>query len=371
MEHLSKTWGCDVIRLPVGSHEVETGYVGHLAAELEQLFPVIDAAIAAGVYVIMDVHNHHALRDLGASLNLLEAVASKYGDIPNIIYEVLNEPLLDIWEAVKHYSEQAIDTVRSFAPSAVCLVGTLDWCKDLESPLHNPVDRPNIMYTFHFYSATHKDADRNSLLRALQAELPVFISECGVSEADGDGVPDFNSFDAWLDLISAHSLSWCGWAVNDKMEQASSFEGGMPNGDPWWEEKLTDVGLYFRNRINGYVAKKSGIPYMGFYSSTFGRRTEEAKALSIELRRSVQLPISLLSLALPAIIRNAGTKEYDLFLLWLMHNYRTLDRYVKGIIATEITKFLGEGPLDPQKYWALYRLNDTVKFADVSGKVYI
>lgn len=369
--NLSEVWCSNVIRLPVGSHDVHKGYVDFLESELKQLEPVIDAALDLGIYVIVDVHNHRAVRDKVASMGLLSAVAQKYGDSPNILYEVVNEPLVDSWEGIKTYSEQAIDAVRVFAPNAVCLVGTPDWCKDLESPLRDPVERSNLMYTYHFYAGTHRDAERNALDRAMRAELPVFISECGVSEANGDGAPDFESFDQWLDFISRHNLSWCGWAINDKSEQSSSFESDLPNCGLWSDESLTDVGLFFRNRIHGYTSKQSGIPYMGFYSSPFGRRTKEAATLEKEMDRSLLLPLSLIRVALPSIIRNSGTDNYDLFLLWLMHNYRLLDRDVKNLIALEITKFMGEGSLDPKKYWALFRLNDTVRFASTAGRVYI
>ena len=65
----------------------------------------------------------------------------------------------------------------------IILIGTPTWSQDVDVAAKNPITGyQNLMYTFHFYAATHKDTYRKKLEAAVRAGLPVFVSEYGVCE---------------------------------------------------------------------------------------------------------------------------------------------------------------------------------------------
>src|SRR3712207_7987242 len=50
----------------------------------------------------------------------------------------------------------------------------------------------------HFYAGTHGAELRERTLDALRRGVPIFISECGSSEASGDGKLDVDSWNTWI-----------------------------------------------------------------------------------------------------------------------------------------------------------------------------
>ncbi len=45
-------------------------------------------------------------------------------NIPNVIYEIFNEPDYETWPEVKAYSEEVIKTIRAIDPDNIILVGS-------------------------------------------------------------------------------------------------------------------------------------------------------------------------------------------------------------------------------------------------------
>ena len=57
---------------------------------------------------------------------------------------------------------------------------------DADETINNPVNATNIMYTFHFYAASHQAEYRNELSRAADV-IPMFVTEFGTQTFTGDG----------------------------------------------------------------------------------------------------------------------------------------------------------------------------------------
>ena len=76
----------------------------------------IEAAIQLDMYVIVDWHilsdsNPNLYKE--TALSFFERIASTYGDKPNILYEICNEPNGDTsWDEIKSYSVDVIDRIR-------------------------------------------------------------------------------------------------------------------------------------------------------------------------------------------------------------------------------------------------------------------
>lgn len=370
LSKLAQEWSCNVVRLPIGyDHDSYEGYLGEsgFAEELKLAIQTIGHAVELGLYVILDIHNHYACSiDQEKTIQFLERVSSEYPNSENLLYELCNEPLDCSWSEVKEYSIRAIDRIRKNSPDAVCIVGLLDWGKDLNTAYMDPVPRENVLYAFHFYSGSHRESLSGELESYLRKGFPVIISECGVSQYDGNGDPDFNSFDKWLKILSRYGVSWCGWSINDKEETSSSFVIGYKDMED--EFQLTDTGKFFRDRVSNYRGKPEGLAPNPFYPSPFRGRHEELKILEEISSNCISLPTVLLKRAIRSIIENSNSEDFDLFMLFFIKNYRKLNVDTKKEIeeAVDYSISCSDGREVPN---TLYMLRDTIKYTKTSGKV--
>ncbi len=231
-----KTWGVDVVRAALGV-EPDGGYIDEPEWSATLVYDVVDAAIANDLYVIVDWHSH--------SINLTEAkayfteVATRYKGVPNVIYEIFNEPDYESWVEVKSYSKLVIKAIRDIDPNALILVSSPTWDQDVDIAADDPItEYDNLMYTLHFYAATHKQSLRDKADYALSKGLPLFISECAGMEASGDGDIDEESWEEWRTWADENSLSWVAWSLSDKDESCSMLEAEASDGGAWGSEVL-------------------------------------------------------------------------------------------------------------------------------------
>lgn len=184
--YLSGDWGAEVLRASMGVDLDSACYVYKPEFGIKCVTTVVDAAIENNVYAIIDWHSHNLRQE--EAKEFFAQMATRYKGVPNVIYEVFNEPVEDSWEQVKAYSVEIIKTIRAIEPEAVILVGCPHWDQDIHLAADDPITGyNNIMYTVHFYANTHGQWLRDRTDYALSKGLPVFISECAGMEASGDG----------------------------------------------------------------------------------------------------------------------------------------------------------------------------------------
>ena len=163
-------------------------------------------------------------------------MATRYKGVPNVIYEIFNEPVNDSWEKVRKYSEEVISSIRSIDREALILVGTPHWDQDIHLAADNPVsDEYNVMYTLHFYAASHKAWLRERADYALEKGLPIFVSECAGMKANGDGKVNLKEWNQWLSWMDRHAVSWAAWSIADKDETCSMLYPSAPDAE--WDDK--------------------------------------------------------------------------------------------------------------------------------------
>ena len=185
VDYLVNDWGAQVVRASMGV-ELEGAYLDDPEMGINCVQTVVDAAIENGVYAIIDWHSH-GLRTEEAK-DFFKKMATRYKGVPNVIYEIFNEPVEDSWADVKAYSIEVIKVIRSIEPDAVILVGSPHWDQDIHIAADDPITGyDNLMYTLHFYANTHKQDLRDRGDYALGKGLPLFVSECASMEASGDG----------------------------------------------------------------------------------------------------------------------------------------------------------------------------------------
>ncbi len=251
---LRDDWKCGVVRAAIGV-EPNDGYLQKPEWSTEKAKTVVEAAIKADMYVIIDWHSHN--------INLKEAkaffteMAQVYGKNPHVIYEIFNEPDEESWEEIKAYSVELIETIRAIDPDNIILVGTPRWDQEVHIAADDPITgHDNLMYTLHFYAATHKQELRDKGDYALSKGLPLFISESAGMEATGDGPLNEAEWQKWIDWAEKHQLSWVTWSVSDKDETCSVLLPSASSEGGWKEKDLKKSGIKSRALLRSYAGKK-------------------------------------------------------------------------------------------------------------------
>lgn len=237
----------------------EGGYETNPRLFTDRMHSYIEQASARGMYVIVDWH----MLDPGdPNYNLSRArtffteIAQRHGGKPNILYEVANEPSGVSWSTIKSYAEQIIPVIRAQDPDGVVLVGTRAWSSlgvsegaNENEVVNNRVNATNIMYTFHFYAASHGQSYLDTLSRAAD-RIPMFVTEFGTQTSSGDGANDFNRAQQYLNLMATKQISWVNWNFSDDFRSGAVLTTGTcPNGPYAGTSRLKPAGTWIRDHI--------------------------------------------------------------------------------------------------------------------------
>jgi endoglucanase len=130
------------------------------------------------------------------------------------------------------------------------IVGTPRWSQDVDVAAASPITTdPNVAYTLHFYAATHKQWLRDKAQKAVAAGLPLFVTEWGTCEANGNGALDQAETQTWLAFLNDNHISWANWALNDKDEACSALKPGAGTAGPWPATVLTPSGALIKSLL--------------------------------------------------------------------------------------------------------------------------
>jgi len=226
------------------------GYMTDPAGEKAKLVTVVNACIEAGIYVMIDWHDHSAYDHVNEAVAFFDEMASTYGNLPNVLFETFNEPLNDFnkdnWDTVlKPYHERLVAVIRRHSQNIITM-GTRSWSQEVDEACRNPVQGTNLMYTLHFYAQIHKGELRNKADAAMNMGCPIFISEWGT----GFDVLDLGSAGEWLNWADSHMLSNANWGVYDKEgEQNALLTAGASTQGGWPLSQLTESGRWVRNYL--------------------------------------------------------------------------------------------------------------------------
>lgn len=254
---LKEEMGSQVIRLAMYTANSQGYCTDGSQEELKALIDKgVEAAAATGQYVILDWHilsDGNPTQYQNQAKAFFQEISARYAGNPGIIYEICNEPNgPDVtWSVVKAYAEEIIPVIRANDKEALILVGTPQWDQmETEAEKDPLTDAGNLMYTVHFYAATHKDRQRQDVSVAWQNNVPLFVSEFGITEASGNGSLDEQSGQSWINLLNQDKISRVAWAISDKEESSSIFKPGTDPEHPALSD-LTDWGQWLRKVYTG------------------------------------------------------------------------------------------------------------------------
>jgi endoglucanase len=248
VDQLADAWQATVVRAALG---VENGgYLDSPADDEAKIVAVVDRAIERGMYVIVDWHDYHAPDHQSAAVDFFTRMANEYGASPSVLFEIYNEPTNVNWSAVKTYAETVIAAIRGTGATNLIIVGTPNWSQDVDVAAQSPITGyDDVAYTLHFYAATHKQWLRDKAQKALDAGLPLFVTEWGTCESNGNGVVNEAETKTWLDFLAQHQISWANWSLNNKAEACSALTASTTTMGPWTGSALTASGALVKALI--------------------------------------------------------------------------------------------------------------------------
>jgi endoglucanase len=250
---LRDDWSATAVRAAIAVEP--DGYIAHRRVEMEKAQAVIEAAIGAGIYVIVDWHAHHPHAE--DAERFFAAIAERYGAYPNLIYETWNEPLpeYDWTRDIKPYHQRIIAAIRAYDPDNLIVAGTGTWSQDVDIAAADPLADANLAYTLHYYAGTHRADLREKARAALSRGAALMVTEYGVTEATGDGPIDQAESRLWWDFLEENQISYLNWSIADKVESSAALRPGAAGAGGWPEHMITPSGQFVRAQIRAMNAR--------------------------------------------------------------------------------------------------------------------
>lgn len=241
IDWMTKNLGIDVFRFAMGIESYKANltdlldeaysYKGAPESYLTKVDQMIESAIENDVYIIIDWHSHRAQFETELAQSFFSYVSQKYASIPNVIFEIYNEPVTNSWSTIQTYANAVIPQIRAYTQNLI-LVGT-PFYSQLGS--YGGIDATNLAYVFHFYAASHSVSSFGSkITTAINNGYAVFISEWGTTNADGDGAPSESATAEWTSFMETNRISNCNWSfrhvtttmgASTSSEQSAFFDG--------------------------------------------------------------------------------------------------------------------------------------------------
>ena len=259
---LREEWNANVIRLAMYTAEYGGYCSGGDKDKLKQLIhDGVAYATELDMYVIID---WHILQDQNPNTYKEDAkdffaeMAEKYANYNNVIYEICNEPNGGTsWQDIKSYAEEVIPVIRQYDDDAIIIVGTPNWSQYVDRAAADPITGyDNIMYALHFYAATHTDSLRKTMTTAIDAGLPVFVTEYGICDASGSGAIDEYQANEWVKTMNSYNVSYVAWNLSNKNETSAMISSGCSKISGFSESDLSACGKWVYEMLTGKNAEE-------------------------------------------------------------------------------------------------------------------
>ena len=245
---LRDDWKANVVRAAM--YTADGGYIANPSVK-DKVIESVEAAIQHGMYVIID---WHILNDNDPNIYKTQAIeffqdmATRYGEFPNVIYEIANEPngYANWNDHIRPYAVDVIDAIRQIDPDNLIIVGTGTWSQDIHHAADNPLADDNVMYALHFYAGSHGQELRDRIDYARNKGAAIFVTEWGASQASGNGGVYANETRSWISFLNQRAISWVNWNLADKSESSAALVPGASATGGWTSQQLSDSGRLVR-----------------------------------------------------------------------------------------------------------------------------
>uniref|UniRef100_A0A915LGY3 Glycoside hydrolase family 5 domain-containing protein n=1 Tax=Meloidogyne javanica TaxID=6303 RepID=A0A915LGY3_MELJA len=194
------------VRAAMGVYMFSPGYLTNKNKEKAKIKAVVDAAIANGMYVLVDWHYTSDEIFEEAAKQFFKEMSTEYRGVPNVLYEIYNEPV-----------------IRANDKDAIIICGT---------PCEGGADQL-----------------RKVVEIALKRKFPIFVTEYGLTLGTGDGPINEQQTNLWWNLLDKYGVSYINWSICNKKENSAALKPGSTPKDVWQDSALTNSGRIVKRML--------------------------------------------------------------------------------------------------------------------------
>ncbi len=310
-----KDWGVNVIRVGLEVKDIENTDL------MQDYLNTVDLLIENDMYVIIILWNNQINDNIEIAKQYFSKLAEKYKDVPNIIYEIANEPIGNIsWSEVKEYSNTIIPTIRNYSKNSIIIIPNPGaHIQPEQIILDELVDKKNIMTSYHLYVGTSLTKERIDYIKnTLQLNIPIFVTEWGTTLYNGnDGFYEDYS-NAFVKIMENYNLSWCNFHIGDLNYKVNTEYSGIVKHKQW-DNSLSDTiltasGKYIKSILqrncNSYNNGEYAIMMPRDDSVAFWQDSYKDKIVSIEFKQEASSPNDVLESWDISLLGNESVKAY-------------------------------------------------------------
>lgn len=254
---------------------------------------MVKAAIENDIYVIIDFHEHHAEHWVDLSKEFFTYFAEKWGEYPNVMYEIYNEPMTDVTDngTVVNYAKQIIPVIRAIDQKNIIIVGSTKYSREPHNVTAAGQGYSNIAYTWHGYVEWGHQSDWDSN-PSWTTSVPIVVTEWGLNWSKNDG--------GLLQIYKNKSLINCFWSMGNKGGDDGKWS--ILNSDcykttNWSDAEMTENGAYLLGVAKNWVN----------YTPKLLEVSREFR-LSICSGKTLMMPVDKITLTGEA---TGGTEQYQ------------------------------------------------------------
>lgn len=217
---------------------------------------VVKAAIENDIYVIIDFHEHYAENWMSQAMEFFTYFATKWGEYPNVMYEIYNEPFSDNGTVI-NYAKQIIPAIRSIDPDNIIIVGSANFSREPHNVTAAGQGQTNIAYSWHGYVKWgHQDDWSSEGSDSWNTTVPVIATEWGLSNNKNDG--------GLLDIFKDRGIINCFWSMSNiggDEEIWSVLKSDCNKKSRWTADDMTENGAFMLEQAKGWVNFKPVVLY--------------------------------------------------------------------------------------------------------------
>ncbi len=252
VKYLVDQYNVQIIRLPVaiasGLTDFDICYRYHREVIQALVDEMVEAAIENDIYVIIDFQEHHAEDWIYWAKDFFGYFAKKWGNYPNVLYEIYNEPVCDKGTVI-NYAKQVIPTIRAIDSDNIIIVGSPNYSREPHTVTDAGQGQSNIAYSWHGYVMYNHQSDWDSSeASSWNTSVPVIVTEWGVGNNKDDG--------GLLNLFKERGVINCFWSMSnlggDEATWSVLKESCNKKSD-WTEADMTENGAFMLAQTKGWV----------------------------------------------------------------------------------------------------------------------
>lgn len=223
------------------------GYISHPTETKAEIEKIVNLCVQLGMYCILDWHTMSSEVTDGVIAYQTEAVdffeyyAEKYANVPNVLYELQNEPYNASEGAegsLATYVKAEHDAILQYVDDPVMIVGSRGGAINRTVACIESVGIYDVFYSDHIYSDDLSVYTFNGY-----GNIPYIMTEWSNASEAGTATGDNPNVNGFMDRMYAKKISNCAWKFTDQTHVFSVLKNRGSINSPYYANGFTTDDL--------------------------------------------------------------------------------------------------------------------------------